>query len=327
MPHLLSPTDANGRRLGDHARQPRCAARALPRWAHHLRAGGAAVNGPAAEAIRLTDVRFRYRGVQLRALNGVSLTVGQGEFLGIVGPSGAGKSTLALVMSGQIPAFVEGPFDGEALLFGRTTRGMRSADLAETAGMVYQDPEAQLYGLTVEEELVLGLENRCLPPDEIRRRVEWVLAVTGLHEVLEKSPYALSGGQKQRVVIAGVLALRPRILVLDEPTSALDPRGKTALYELLGNLSAEGVTVVIVEHDIERLVRHADRVCWLEAGRIAALGTPEEVFGRPAESGTGLLRMPQVAQLTHRLGLPAPWPITVDQAEAVLRPMLEATPR
>jgi len=272
---------------------------------------------PGTEAIRLTDIRFRYRGAEELALDGVSLAVQQGELLGIVGPSGAGKSTLALVMSGQIPAFVEGAFGGETLLFGRTTRGWRSADLAEIVGMVYQDPEAQLYGLTVEEELVLGLENRCLPPEEIRERVAWALDVTRLHDVLEKSPYALSGGQKQRVVIAGVLALQPRILVLDEPTSALDPRGKSGLYELLTTLARSGVTVVIVEHDIERLARHADRVCWLEDGRVAAIGPPEEVLGRPAESAAGVLRMPQVAQLAHRLDLAAPYPITVERAAEV----------
>lgn len=279
---------------------------------------------PGTEAVSLTDIRFRYRGAELLALDGVSLRVQRGELLGIMGPSGAGKSTLALVISGQIPAFVEGAFGGEALLFGRSTRGWRSADLAEVVGMVYQDPEAQLYGLTVEEELVLGLENRCLAPDEIRARVAWALDVTRLGDVLEKSPYALSGGQKQRVVIAGVLALRPRILVLDEPTSALDPRGKTALYELLATLAASGVTVVIVEHDIERLARHADRVCWLEKGRVAAIGAPEEVLGRPAESAAGVLRLPQVAQLAHRLGSAPPYPTTVERAATVLGSRLRA---
>ncbi|MGH2428714.1 MAG: energy-coupling factor ABC transporter ATP-binding protein [Candidatus Limnocylindria bacterium] len=282
---------------------------------------------PLTEAIRLTDIRFRYRGTRHRALDGVSVAARRGEFLGIVGPSGAGKSTLALVMSGQIPAFVEGALGGEALLFGRTTRGMRSADLAETVGMVYQDPEAQLYGLTVEEELSVGLENRCVAPDEIRRRITWVLEVTGLHDILDRSPYALSGGQKQRVVIAGVLALQPRILVLDEPTSALDPRGKSALYALLARLSGDGVTVVIVEHDIERLVQHADRVCWLEEGRIRALGSPREVFGRVQEDDRRVVRVPQVAQLAHRLGRAPPYSVTVDDAVATFRPLVEAVDR
>lgn len=271
-------------------------------------------------AITLAGVSFWYRSAAVEALREVSLEVAERELLGIIGASGAGKSTLALVMSGQIPAFVEGRLEGEVLIRGRSIRGVRSADLASIVGIVYQDPESQLYGLTVEEELVVGLENRNVAPDEIRERVAWALDVVGLPpSILERSPYALSGGEKQRVVIAGVLALRPSILVLDEPTSALDPRGKTELYELLARLCREGVTIVIVEHDLERLVRHADRIVLMHEGRVRAVGSPRAVVATQQALESVTIRVPQVSRLAARLDLPGPVPLTVEEAEDQLR--------
>lgn len=265
-------------------------------------------------AVRLERVWFRYPESDRDALRDVDLLIRRGEIFGIVGPSGAGKSTLAFVISGQIPAFVEGRFRGEAVVLGRSTRGRKASELAESVGIVYQDPEAQLYGLTVEEELVVGLENRNVPPAEIEARIRWALDVVGLKVPLTRSPFDLSGGEKQRVVIAGVLALRPSVLVLDEPTTALDPAGKSSLYDLLARLAREGVTVVVVEHDLERLVLHADRLAWLVDGSVRAVGSPMEVLGDPRPEAATRLRLPQVTELARRLGGPTPYPLDLEAA-------------
>jgi energy-coupling factor transporter ATP-binding protein EcfA2 len=265
--------------------------------------------------VHLQGVAFRYPDSDRDALHDVDLTIRRGEIVGIVGASGAGKSTLALVISGQIPAFVEGHFRGDVMVLGRSTRGRKASELAESVGIVYQDPEAQLYGLTVEEELAVGLENRNVPAAEIEERIRWALDVVGLRAaLLTRSPYDLSGGEKQRVVIASVLALRPAVLVLDEPTSALDPGGKSTLYDLLGRLAHGGVTVIVVEHDLERLVLQANRLIWLEDGTIRAIGSPAEVLGESYLGAATRLRLPQVTELARRLGGPRPYPLDIAAA-------------
>jgi len=265
--------------------------------------------------VHLQGVAFRYPDSDRDALHDVDLTIRRGEIVGIVGASGAGKSTLALVISGQIPAFVEGHLRGDVMVLGRSTRGRKASELAESVGIVYQDPEAQLYGLTVEEELAVGLENRNVPAAEIEERIRWALDVVGLRAaLLTRSPYDLSGGEKQRVVIASVLALRPAVLVLDEPTSALDPGGKSTLYDLLGRLAHGGVTVIVVEHDLERLVLQANRLIWLEDGTIRAIGSPAEVLGESYLDAATPLRLPQVTELARRLGGPRPYPLDIAAA-------------
>ncbi len=268
-------------------------------------------------AIELVDVSFRYPRTEAYALRGVNLRVEPGELVGVVGGTGSGRSTLALVMSGQIPSFVEGVFEGEALIFGRSTRGRRGAELAEEVGIVYQDPEAQLYGLTVEEEITVGLENRGLEPEEIRERVAWALAAVGLEGSEERSPYDLSGGQKQRAVLAGVLALRPRILVLDQPTAALDPATRDQLWELLERLAREGRTIVVVDQDLDRLIRFAHRLVWIDRGTVRAEGEPAGIVADPGALAAAGVRPPQVARLAAGLGI-APVPLRVEELAADL---------
>lgn len=268
-------------------------------------------------AIELREVRFRYPRTEEPALRGIDLRIDAGELVGVIGGTGSGRSTLALVMSGQIPSFVEGRFEGEALVFGRSTRGRRGAELAEEVGILYEDPESQLYGLTVEEEITVGLENRGLEPDEIRARVTWALEVVGLAGFEERSPYDLSGGEKQRAVLAGVLALQPRVLVLDQPTAALDPLTRNQLWELLRSLVAEGRTVIAIDQDLDRLVRVVDRLVWVDRGRIRADGSPREVIGLtdPDDLAAAGVRPPQVARLAAAVRL-SPLPLDVEEVVA-----------
>ena len=218
-------------------------------------------------------------------MDGIDLRVEPGEAIALLGPPGSGKSTLCLALAGLVPHHTGGRFGGRVELFGRDTRHLRPAELAGLTAIVFDEPESQLFNLTVEDEVAFGPESLALPPDEIRRRVGGALALVGLDVPLDRSPRALSGGQQQRLALAAAIALEPRLLVLDGPTAQLDPQGQQDFHAALGALRREReLTVVFVEPDPDLLAAHsgyADRIVVLHAGRIALDGTPDEVFGDP----------------------------------------------
>lgn len=262
--------------------------------------------------IEVQGLRFRYASGQREALAGVDLTVYRGEFVGITGPSGAGKSTLCLCLKGLIPA---GDISGRISVAGQPVT--RQSPFVESSALVFQDPETQIIGLTVAEDVAFGPENLKREPDEIRAAIPEALRLVRLdgHEAAET--YQLSGGQKQRLAIAGALVLQPQILILDEPTSELDPVGKDEIFEVIAELRRQGdVTVVMVEHAAEHLAEIADRVVVMDEGRIVDQGPPSHlyrnaaIFHRPDGE-----RAPQIAQVLYALlqeGL-------IDQAEFTAR--------
>lgn len=262
--------------------------------------------------IEVQGLRFRYASGQREALAGVDLTVCRGEFVGITGPSGAGKSTLCLCLKGLIPA---GDISGRISVAGQPVT--RQSPFVESSALVFQDPETQIIGLTVAEDVAFGPENLKREPDEIRAAIPEALRLVRLdgHEAAET--YQLSGGQKQRLAIAGALVLQPQILILDEPTSELDPVGKDEVFEVIAELRRQGdVTVVMVEHAAEHLAEIADRVVVMDEGRIVDQGPPDHlyrnaaIFHRPDGE-----RAPQIAQVLYELlqeGL-------IDQAEFTAR--------
>jgi energy-coupling factor transport system ATP-binding protein len=254
--------------------------------------------GPAAD---LRGVRFTYRGTSAHALDGVDLEVQSGEVVAVLGPSGAGKSTLCLCLNGLIPHFVRGELEGTLRVFGEPTGDRSVSDLARHVGLVFQDFEAQLFSTNVELEVAFGLENFAVPVEDIRRRVTEALATVELGGLERREPATLSGGQKQRLAIAAVLALHPRMLVLDEPTSDLDPVGKESIFEVARRLRAEGVTLVVVEHETEEVV-DAGRVVVMEEGRVAATGRPDEVLFRTEWLEDRGVRPLGAAALLQRLG-------------------------
>ena len=178
------------------------------------------------EVIAIKDLSWCYGDSEHRALDGVNLTLNSGEFVGIVGPNESGKTTLAAAMKGIIPQSFNGVYLGSVDLFGRPIVDYDAAECASLVGLVFSDPDAQFTTMSVEEEITFGLENIGLPIDVIGERLEWACELAGLQRLLTKSPFELSGGQKQRVAIAGVLAMRPKVIILDEPTSMLDPVSK-----------------------------------------------------------------------------------------------------
>ena len=211
--------------------------------------------------IRFTDVSFTYDGAERPTLVHVDLTVGEGELCVVVGPTGSGKTTLLRAVNGLVPHFTGGRLSGGVTVDGRSTREFPPRELADVVGMVGQNPAASFVTDTVEDELAYTMENLGLAPDVMRRRVEDVLDLLGLHELRDRPLATLSGGQQQRVAIGAVLTASPRVLVLDEPTSALDPAAAEEVLASLTRLVHDlGLTVLLAEHRLERVLPFADSV-------------------------------------------------------------------
>jgi len=247
------------------------------------------------------------QGGPVVALRGLDLQVEQGEFLALMGRIGAGKTTLCLALNGLVPHATGGLISGDVTVLGRNTKAHTVADLAAHVGLVFQNPEEQLFHMRVEDEVAFGPENLGLRREEIARRVGWALEAVGLEDCRQRSPLHLSGGEKQRLAIAAVLAMRPRILVLDEPTASLDPLGAAEVFDTLHELRQQMVlTVVMATQNSEAAAEQADRVAVLDQGRIAVMGSPDDVLSQ-VERLHGLgVDVPQVAEaaalLNARLG-------------------------
>ncbi len=260
------------------------------------------------KVISVENLSFRYRRAREHSLKGVSFEVEEGELLGIIGPSGSGKSTLCLTLNGIIPHSIKGDFSGDVIIRDPetgeeyNTKETPVAKLSTLVGLVLQNPESQLFNMTVEEEIAFGLENLGLERNEILRRLRWVLEVTGLRGLEKEFPPNLSGGQQQRLAIAAVLAMRPSVLVLDEPTSQLDPVGRREVLGLVSLLRKEyGMTVVLVEHHTDYILRFADRVLVMNRGEIVLEGTPEEI-AEEAETLKELgIKLPPSLEVSHEL--------------------------
>jgi len=247
--------------------------------------------------IETRKLAYTYPLAEKPAFVGVNLKVERGEFILLTGPSGCGKTTLCRCFNGLIPHFYGGKLEGELIVAGLKTSEHPIHEIAQHVGLVFQNPANQLFALTVEKDVAFGLENLGLPRDEIRRRVDWALKVTGIYDLRDKAPFELSGGQQQRVAIASVLAMQPEIIVLDEPTSFLDPLSARNILEVIHHLNREiGITVILVEHRLDLAARYANRVIVMKDGKIVLDGEPRRVFldERVRLSGVGI---PKVVKL------------------------------
>lgn len=286
------------------------------------------------DLIEFHDFVFRYPaqvdGAEpVTALDGVSFSVSAGSALGVTGTSGSGKSSLALAMNGLIPHATGGSLRGDVYIGGINTKESTVPGLASRVGLVFQDPESNLVGLNVEDEVAFGPENLGVPPEEIHERVSWALAAVGMDTFRERPSGQLSGGQKQRVAIAAALAMEPEILVLDEPTAQLDPIGKAEVADAIRALrqrAGSAMTVIVIEQDADLLLRITDHVLVLDAGKITMRGSPREVFSRVSELIELGVAVPQIAELCHvlgeDLGVDLPF-LTRDEALPALRSFLD----
>lgn len=232
-----------------------------------------------------------------RAINEMDLDIKEGDFVAILGHNGSGKSTFAKQINGILL-----PTEGTVWVSDMNTADDSHIwDIRKTAGMVFQNPDNQIIGNVVEEDVGFGPENLGVPTDEIWRRVDESLEAVGMTAYRLKSPNKLSGGQKQRVAIAGVMAMRPRCIILDEPTAMLDPNGRKEVIRTVRELNRkEGITVLLITHYMEEVI-DADRVIVMDDGKLVMDGTPREIFSRVAELKSYRLDVPQVTELAWEL--------------------------
>lgn len=251
------------------------------------------------EVKNLTHIYMEGTPFEARALDSVSLSIRDGEFIGVIGHTGSGKSTLIAHLNA-----LDRPEPGTVFVNGMDL-GAKDADLAKvrrTVGLVFQYPEYQLFEETVAKDIAFGPRNLKLPEDEVQARVRRAMEMVGLAErYADRSPFDLSGGQKRRAAIAGVLAMEPSILILDEPAAGLDPVGRREMLNLVKRIHEAGTTVVMVSHSMDDVGRLCDRLIVLEHGHVAFTGTPAEVFRHGDELRAIGLDVPECARLAAAL--------------------------
>ncbi len=250
--------------------------------------------------IKIQNLSFDYtRGTDqetVRALKDISLEIERGSFTAVIGRNGSGKSTLAKNINSLLI-----PTEGLVFVDGYDTQDESAVwEIRQRAGMVFQNPDNQLVSAIVEDDVAFGPENLGIPTDEIRKRVNESLASVNMYSERKKAPHLLSGGQKQRIAIAGVIAMRPEIIIFDEPTAMLDPEGREDVKKIIRQLHAEGITVLLITHFMEETI-DTDRVIIMDRGEVALEGTPKEVFRQADKIRELDLELPKTVELASRL--------------------------
>jgi len=279
-------------------------------------------------AISLKDVSFKYLHADEHAISHVNLEIEEGTVTAIIGETGAGKSTLLMTLNAIIPSIIPGYLDGEIIVAGQNLHEKETAEMARHINMVFDDPVLQIVSLTVEEDIAFGPANLNLPREEIWDRVRAAQSVTRLQGYEKRNPRTMSGGEQQLLAIAGVLAMRPKILVLDEPVAMLDPLGKAQVLSVVRELNSKyGTTVLIAESgtDIEAVCEFADQVVLMNQGHILAFGPVNSIYGMRHLIEEAKMKAPQVTRLLWGLNgadLPPKVPTTLVAAEEYLRAKL-----
>ncbi|RHW40396.1 ABC transporter ATP-binding protein [Neobacillus notoginsengisoli] len=254
-------------------------------------------------AIDLKNITYKYDDEENSVLKDVSFQVKEGEFVLIVGPSGSGKTTLCQTFNGIIPNMLGGELIGEVIVDGKDVPELELKDMASSIGLVFQDPDAQLCNVYVEDEVAFAPENLMVDPDEVRERVTTSLNQVGLSDFRQRKVFELSGGQKQKVGVASVLSMQPKILVFDNATANLDPQATKDVFDLLEKLYKEKKhTIVVVESKIDDLIHLVDRLVVMEEGRIICDGPPQEVLSKNGQKLMELgLWFPEISELAFEL--------------------------
>jgi cobalt/nickel transport system ATP-binding protein len=268
------------------------------------------------KVIETKDITYEYPD-GTKALDKVNFKVDDGKIVALLGPNGAGKSTLFLHFNGILS-----PSTGSVIIDGVTVKYNKKdlMQVRQKVGIVFQNPDDQLFAPTVLEDVAFGPMNMGLPKEEVEDRVKEALSRVGMEGFENKPPHHLSGGQKKRVAIAGILAMKPKIMVLDEPTSGLDPKGASQILRLLYKLNNEGITIVISTHDVDLVPLYASKVYIISEGKIIKEGTAPEVFEDVKTIRGANLRLPRIAHLMEilekedKLPFDKPYPLTIGEA-------------
>jgi cobalt/nickel transport system ATP-binding protein len=266
--------------------------------------------------IETKNVTYQYPD-GTNALENINFSAAKGKIIALLGPNGAGKSTLFLHFNGILQ-----PTSGNVMVDGKCLKYKKEdlMNLRQKVGIVFQNPDDQLFAPTVQEDVAFGPMNLGLSKEEVKKRVDETLRRVEMVEFKKKAPHHLSGGQKKRVAIAGILAMHPKIMVLDEPTSGLDPRGASRIMKLLYELNREGITIIISTHDVDLVPLYAHTVYIISKGNIIKKGNPQEVFEDAQTIRKANLRLPRIAHLMEilqkedKLPFDKPYPLTIGEA-------------
>jgi len=282
--------------------------------------------------IETKNLTYAYPGGTKPSISDVSIKVEKGEFVLITGPSGCGKTTLCRCFNGLVPHFYQGELKGEITVAEMDTIKHPTYEMAKHVGLVFQNPENQLFALSIEKDVAFGLENLGVSREKMRKRVDWALNLTGVYDLRERSPHEVSGGQQQRVAIAAVLAMQPEIIVLDEPTSFLDPLSAEKIFEVIHELNRRlGITVVLVEHRLDLTAKYANHIIIMDEGRVCSDGATREVLSTEEARliGVGIPKATLLYQMLKRDGMPLSndTPLSSDEIATLLLEALKPDDR
>ena len=280
------------------------------------------------KAIETINLSYTYAD-GTKALQNINFTVQQGENIALLGPNGAGKSTLLHHFNGLLM-----PTSGKVYVLEKEVTKKNIDEIRQKVGLVFQDPDDQLFARTVSQDIAFGPTNLGLSRSEIEERVKWAIEVTELQGLENKAPQNLSTGQKKRAAIAGVLAMKPEIIILDEPMANLDPRTASKILKLLLQFNKElGLTLIIATHDVDLVPLFADEICILSKGQIVTQGPPQEVFAKTDLIRSMDLRLPRITHLfeilskRNQLFTDKQFPLTIGEARREILELLEANNR
>jgi energy-coupling factor transporter ATPase len=278
--------------------------------------------------IETRNLTYTYPSAAGPSIADVSISIEKGEFTLITGPSGCGKTTLCRCFNGLIPHFYQGEIKGKVVVAKLDVAEHPIHEMAKHVGLVFQNPENQLFALSVEKDVAFGLENLGVPRDEMRRRVDWALQQAGIYDLKERAPHELSGGQQQRTAIASVLSMQPEVIVLDEPTSFLDPLSAKRIFEVIYELNRKiGITVLLVEHRLDLTAKYADHIIVMDKGKVVLDGEPRDIL-RSDETrliGVGVPKATRLYEMLRKDGiaLQGVVPLSSEEMASILKEVLQ----
>jgi energy-coupling factor transport system ATP-binding protein len=276
--------------------------------------------------ISVEGLCYSYPNTLDLALRDVNLQIEEGEFILLTGPSGCGKTTFCRCLNGLIPHFYSGEMKGDIKIDGLTTRDHPTYELAKHVGLIFQNPDNQIFSLTVEKDIAFGLENMGISKPKMVSEIDWALGQVGITQLRERGTHELSGGQKQRLTIASVLAMHPGVIVMDEPTAFLDPVGAEKIFNVLKTLNEEhGITILLIEHRMDLAVKYCSRIIVFNEGQVVNDGKPREIFMADETRllGVGIPRMVELGRRLRQRGYQLEIPLNSNEAYASLAPRLK----